>query len=227
MKWAALVRWLMVFTVVSAFAQRPSLTMGIQTLDRGGLLRGVIQGEAAERPVSPSGPKWFVSQAFTLDTGLEFPASVYDPSTKVMMTFGGTDWGAEAIGTNAVLLYAPANSTSANFTVLIPNGAPGSPPARNQHNAIYDAANNRMIVFAGANCQPNWFICTTFSLFNDVWVLSNANGQGGASSWTQLSPSGTPPAPRGNATAVYDSTNNLMIVFGAKPVAPFSPTSGC
>jgi hypothetical protein len=50
--------------------------------------------------------------------------------------------------------------------------------------------------------------------FNDVWTLSNANGLGGAPTWTQLSPSGTPPAPRGLATAVYDPGSNTMTIFG-------------
>jgi len=215
----AFVFWLMVFTVASAFAQRPLAPMVIGTLGPGGLRGAAIQGAVAEGPLKPeTGPKWFTagSQAYTPDTGLEFAASVYDPSTKVMMTFGGLDWGAEATSTNALLLYAQANSPSANFTTLIPNGAAGSPPARAQHSAVYDDANNRMIVFGGASCQPDWFTCTTFTLMNDVWVLSNANGQNGTPVWTQLSPIGTPPAARSVATAVYDSANNQMIVFGGE-----------
>ena len=36
--------------------------------------------------------------------------------------------------------------------------------------------------------------------------------------WTQLSPSGTPPVARGlhGSTGVYDSGNNRMIVFGGR-----------
>lgn len=198
-----------------AFAQRPSLPMGIGTLGPGGLHKTAIRG-SAEDSVALTGPKWFTAgaQAFTPDTGLEFAASVYDPSTKVMMTFGGLDWGAEESDTNAVLLYTPANSPNATFTVLIPNGAAGNPPARTEHSAVYDATNNRIIVFGGANCQPNWFTCTTYTLLNDVWVLSNANGHGGTPVWTQLSPSGIPPASRLVGTTVYDAANNLMILFG-------------
>jgi hypothetical protein len=200
----------------SVFAQLPPTPMGIGTLGPGGFLGAAAQGVTPEGPLT--GPSWFTagSLAFTPDTALEYPSSVYDPAKKVMMTFGGLDWGAEATGTSAVLLYAPANSKSANFAVLIPNGAPGSPPALVGHNAVYDAADNIMIVFGGSTCQPSWFTCTTFAFYNEVWVLTNANGQGGTPVWTQLSPSGTPPAQRAYATAVYDSANNRLIVFGGQ-----------
>src|SRR5262249_29001002 len=50
--------------------------------------------------------------------------------------------------------------------------------------------------------------------FNDAWVLSNANGLGGAPAWIQLSPSGTPVPAAAGHTAVYDPGTNQMIVFG-------------
>jgi len=48
---------------------------------------------------------------------------------------------------------------------------------------------------------------------NDVWVLANADGLGGPSTWTQLSPIGGPPSARGYHSAVYDAVNNRMMVF--------------
>jgi hypothetical protein len=63
-----------------------------------------------------------------------------------------------------------------------------------------------MTDFGGSDCFSTFF--------NDVWVLSNANGMGGTPAWTQLTPSGTPPAPSGYHTAVYDPGSNRMIVFG-------------
>ncbi len=56
------------------------------------------------------------------------------------------------------------------------------------------------------NCFP--------ATYSDVWVLSNANGLGGTPNWTQLSPTGGPPAGQYHSTAVYDSSNNIMTVFG-------------
>jgi len=68
-----------------------------------------------------------------------------------------------------------------------------------------------MIVWAGQNgggqnCAPD--------AYSDVWVLSHANGLGGTPNWTLLLPTGGPPAGRYFSTAVYDSSNNILIVFG-------------
>jgi hypothetical protein len=60
--------------------------------------------------------------------------------------------------------------------------------------------------------------------YTDVWVLSNANGLGGAPSWTQLSPSGGSP-PNEAANAVYDPTHNVMTVFGGDRTAGSNCTS--
>jgi triacylglycerol esterase/lipase EstA (alpha/beta hydrolase family) len=84
------------------------------------------------------------------------------------------------------------------------------PPVRISHSAVYDANNNRLIVFAGGQLG-----CGTLCvLFNDVWVLSNANGTGGAPAWTQLAPIGTLPPGRAAHRAVYDATTNRMVIFG-------------
>jgi hypothetical protein len=40
-----------------------------------------------------------------------------------------------------------------------------------------------------------------------------------AQTWTQLTPSGTPPAARGNTTGVYDPASDRMIVFGGRDAA--------
>src|SRR5205823_3179462 len=82
---------------------------------------------------------------------------------------------------------------------------PAHPLARYAHSAVYDSLSNRMVVFGGFNDGQT---------FNDVWVLTNANGNGGAPEWVQLSPSGGPPSPRQVHTAVYDSANNRMTIFG-------------
>lgn len=66
----------------------------------------------------------------------------------------------------------------------------------------------RMIVFGDRN--------GTGGNLNEVWVLDNANGTGGPSNWTRLTPSGGP-SPRAFHSAAYDSANNRMIVFGGEP----------
>src|SRR5216683_4057201 len=141
--------------------------------------------DAAQTLVSPATtPNWSSNFRFTHDTGLEAQSAVYDQATNTMTVFGGLSINGFA-DTNAVLLYAPATGDGL-WSTLIANGAPGSPVARDSHTAVYDSANNRMIVFGGE-------LFSSGTALNDVWVLSHANGQGGTASWTQLSPSGTPP----------------------------------
>jgi len=88
-------------------------------------------------------------------------------------------------------------------------GGPPAPAKRLLQSAVYDPATNRMIVFGGATQDFG-----NFGLYNDVWVLANADGTGGASAWVQLTPSGAPPAPRFGAGGVYDPGSNRLIIFG-------------
>jgi hypothetical protein len=52
------------------------------------------------------------------------------------------------------------------------------------------------------------------SLLSDYWVLSQANALSGV--WTQVAPTGVTPVPRFYHTAVYNSSNHRMIVFGGE-----------
>lgn len=104
-------------------------------------------------------------------------------------------------------------TTAPVWTQLVPTGGP--PGVRVSHTAVFNPTNNRMIVFGGLN-GPG--VVTTHPMFNDVWVLTNADGTGVvASTWTQLSPTGSPPSARGTHSAVYDAVNNRMMVFGGDP----------
>lgn len=67
-----------------------------------------------------------------------------------------------------------------------------------------------MTIYAGTNSTSN---------FNDVWVLSNANGMGGSGTWLKLTvtPSARlTPSARVQHTAVYDPGSNRMMVFGGE-----------
>ncbi len=97
------------------------------------------------------------------------------------------------------------------WTQITPTNA--LPAVRQGHTAVYDATNNRLILFGGSTGNIN----TTPTQLNDVWVLVNADGTGGTASWTQLSPTGGPPQVRSYHSAVYDSANNRMIIFGGNP----------
>lgn len=78
----------------------------------------------------------------------------------------------------------------------------GSPPAIGPDGGGYDAVNNRLIVY---------FPSTTGG---QVWVLTNANGLGGSAAWIQLATTGSAPIETSEATVVYDSLANQLIVYG-------------
>jgi hypothetical protein len=130
--------------------------------------------------------------------------AVYDAINNRMIIFGGENPCSPPVDDVWVLSNANGLGGTPTWTQLAPTGGP--PSARILHTAVYDAASNRMIVFGGST--------NTVFAVNDVWVLSNANGLGGTPTWTQLTPSGTPPAGRNSHSAVLDPISNRMTVFG-------------
>jgi Abnormal spindle-like microcephaly-assoc'd, ASPM-SPD-2-Hydin/Galactose oxidase, central domain/Kelch motif len=128
--------------------------------------------------------------------------AVYDPATNRMTMFGG---GNSINGFNDVWVLTNANGTEQqlpSWIQLFPTGT--LPLARGQHSAVYDADTNRMVVFGGGGVD----------LFNDVWVLTSANGLGGNPEWIELAPDGSPPDARYGHVAGYDPTTKRMVVFG-------------
>src|SRR5262249_3946910 len=96
--------------------------------------------------------------------------------------------------------WSLALSSALAWTQLTATGA--LPPALGDHSGIYDALNDRLVVFGGQTAS-NQFT-------NKVWSLSLA----GSGSWTEISPSGTPPTARTDHSAVYDALRSRMIIFG-------------
>jgi len=141
--------------------------------------------------------------------GFHGVTGMYDPGSNRMIVFGGRDTAGNNLNDLWVLTNANGLAGSGQWINLIPNGAPGSPAPRSGHSAVYDATNNRMIIFGGCGgyCLPT---------FNDVWVLTNANGLGGTPTWAQLVPGGPSPDGRVKPAAVYDQSNNRMIVFAGQ-----------
>jgi Abnormal spindle-like microcephaly-assoc'd, ASPM-SPD-2-Hydin/Galactose oxidase, central domain/Bacterial TSP3 repeat len=134
-------------------------------------------------------------------------SAVYDATHDTMIIFGGVGSGFTPLNyfnTVWILTNASGVGGTPTWTQLSPVGP--APVGRAGHNAIYNPTTNTMTIFGGSDSQSN--------LLNDVWVLSNANGSGGASIWTQVSTTGLQPSPRSGHTAVYDASTNNMIAFG-------------
>ncbi len=129
---------------------------------------------------------------------------LYDSSSNRMMVFGGATSLTSCL--NDFWILDDANSAHGTPDWISIPASGTLPPARMNHAAVYDSSQNTMIVFGGTNCSSGYL--------SDVWVLSNANGEGGTPAWTKLSPSGTPPAARENSSAIYDPVNNVLTIYG-------------
>ncbi len=120
--------------------------------------------------------------------------AIVDEARGRMIVYGGIQrsnvlndvWSLDLAGTSVWTALAPSGST---------------PPGRYAHAAVYDAARERMVMFGGA---------TESGFANDAWALALS----GSPAWAELTPSGTPPAPRLAHAAIYDPMGDRMIVFG-------------
>jgi len=92
--------------------------------------------------------------------------------------------------------FAPAARATDGLWTQIP-----PPDYRFGHTAVYDRVRHRMIVFGGLNGVVE---------MNDVWVLELTY----PNRWRRLLPTGTPPSPRRQHSAVYDAVHDRMIVYG-------------
>ncbi len=134
-------------------------------------------------------------------------SAVYDAATNRLIIHGGcSDQCGTALADAWVLTNANGTGGTPQWLRL-----PAAPVGRQSHLAAYDPASNRMIIFGGAGNSPG-------SDYNDVWILTNANGMGGTPTWSQLAPTGTLPAPRGGYSSFgsYDPATNRLMVFGGQ-----------
>lgn len=129
-------------------------------------------------------------------------SAVYDSANNIMILFAGGAYGTGTL-TNAVWTLSHANGLggTAVWKNIVGNRSPGSPVPRSFHTAVYDPASNRMTIFGGA-------------VNGNVFALENANGIGGTPTWIELLPTGTAPLPRSSHAAMYDASQNRMLIFG-------------
>lgn len=130
-------------------------------------------------------------------------AAAYDQAGNRAIFFGGGDAAhIQYNDVHALNLTAGAES----WTQLLTTGTPPSPRA--SATAVLDEANYRMVLFGGEAGSGG---------MNTVWTLDLATLD-----WSQLFPSGTLPAPRFGHSAIYDATEQRMIVFGGQHSSIYS-----
>ncbi|MGA8664718.1 MAG: kelch repeat-containing protein [Thermoplasmata archaeon] len=137
---------------------------------------------------------WTELFPLTTPLGRDSSGLVYDPSDSSMMLFGG---------------YTPAASAALNDTWLfrggtwteVPTGTGPSP--RYGFGLVWDPATYTDILFGGYSplCPT-----ATANLCNDTWSWSDGT-------WTELHPTGAPPA-RYELSMTYDGTDGYLLMFG-------------
>ena len=128
---------------------------------------------------------------------------VYDSTHDRMLVFGGSDNGNNPLND----VWSLTLGATPAWNKINPAGS--SPPERFGACGVYDPAADRLVIFGGSGDAV---------LYNDVWALSLS----GTPTWTQLSPSGTPPPPRFLAGYARNPVTNSMVVFGGADTTLFN-----
>ena len=130
----------------------------------------------------------------------------HDPVSNRLIVFGGA-LGANGPVSNDVKVLVDANGIgNPSWIMLSPIGT--APTPRGNPSAVYDPLSNRLIIFGGRKSLAN------NELFNDVWVLTNANGLGGTPEWKRIDPIGPLPPARLAHVLGFDPNSNRLIIYG-------------
>ncbi|MFN8587176.1 MAG: kelch repeat-containing protein [Candidatus Eisenbacteria bacterium] len=136
-----------------------------------------------------------------------WPAAAYVPGQDRLIV--ATGLGA---GTNGGYLTDGASLAFATleWSALTPLTQP--PAGRTGMSVIYDSDGRRLVVFGGYDRSSH---AAGGTCFNDTWTLA----LDGTPRWTLLAPTGTLPLARRGHSAVYDSPNKRMVIFGGVTAA--------
>lgn len=163
----------------------------------------IERGDAVAGPFVQIGTAVMNSTSFS-DTGL-LPNRPYFYRVTAWNGLGNSPFAGPANATTNALTWSTAPMTGGP-TVL-----------RGNHTAIYDSLDRRMIIFGGLDDSLN--------VLSDVWSLDLNTLAFAANPWVQETTGGIISDPPLFAhSAIYDSANHRMIVFGGNDLG-FAPTN--
>lgn len=120
------------------------------------------------------------------------PCMAYDPvNERVIMFGGGTLSG--VLGDTWMYAY------STNTWIQIQSVS--NPVGRNDGSMVYNPTTNCMILYGG-------WCGMTLGRTDDTWIFNCTTDE-----WSEVSPEESP-SPRSSSNMVYDSTNNVVVLFG-------------
>jgi N-acetylneuraminic acid mutarotase len=159
-----------------------------------------LPNETYALDLTPGRETWsYVNPTGTPPSRREAHIATIDPTGNRMLLHGGYFWlGGSWYFYNDIyeMTLTPGQERWAQLT---PSGVPPTPPRRASA-GTREELTLRWIVFGGEEFN---------NYHNDVYAFDFAR-----TTWTQLSPSGTPPTPRRYSMAIYDAPNLRMILMG-------------
>lgn len=129
----------------------------------------------------------------------------YDQAHNRMVIFGGD--GAQPANLTDLWVLTHADGTGGQPEWEELNASGRKPDFSAYASGTYDPRSNRLTIFGG------WRCCSGPTT-NAVWVLSHANGLGGAPQWGSVPMNGLTPTPRAGAQSKYNRTQNTAVYFG-------------
>lgn len=108
-------------------------------------------------------------------------------------------------GQNESELKDGTYESAAGSTPFVLTSDTAQPPMRRDHRMVYDAGDQRVLLFGGRGCVRGE-VCPPYS---DVW-------QRVAGAWTVVPTTGTSPAARWGHHMAYDAARGVTVVFGGR-----------
>ena len=124
-------------------------------------------------------------------------AAIYDPAAHRVVLFGGRSADGDHNDVWALDLVTET------WSEITPDDDGPTPQPRFTHNAVYDAAAHRALIWSGRLLTP-----TSSVLLNDVWAFDLSSDR-----WQALEAATEPPIARYGTAAVFDPVAGQLVTF--------------